>query len=78
MIKAKCTFAINKSYGIHPHEGIPQLYFDQLNIIAKHLSDITKEQKQPTGTIRTNQVSTPTDQETSQEVPIPKSFKLSE
>jgi len=40
IIKLKCTFAVDKSYGIHPHEGIPQLYFDQLNTIAQHLQAI--------------------------------------
>jgi dUTP pyrophosphatase len=39
-IKLKCSFAVDKSYGIHPHEGKPQLYFDQLNTIAKHPRDI--------------------------------------
>lgn len=33
-------FATGKNYGIHPQQGIPQLYFDQMNIIAKHLQEI--------------------------------------
>jgi hypothetical protein len=41
-IKIKCSFACDKSYGIHPFEGVPQLYFDQLNIIAQHIKS-TKE-----------------------------------
>jgi DNA-binding XRE family transcriptional regulator len=40
ILKIGCTFAVDKSYGIHPHEGIPQLYFDQLNTIAQHLQAI--------------------------------------
>ncbi len=39
-LKAECIFATDKSYGIHPQEGIPQMYFDQLNIIAKHLQEL--------------------------------------
>jgi hypothetical protein len=41
-IKLKCKFATDKSYGIHPQEGVPQLYFDQLNIIAQHLKNEAK------------------------------------
>lgn len=41
LITATCTFAVDKSYGIHPHQGIPQLHFDQLNTIAKHLQSIS-------------------------------------
>lgn len=41
-INLNCVFAIDKSYGIHPQEGIPQLYFDQLNVIAQHLKQIAK------------------------------------
>jgi len=36
-LKVQVVFATDNSFGIHPQEGIPQLYFDQLNIIAKHL-----------------------------------------
>ena len=32
-----CTFATEERVTIHPTLGTPQLYFDQLNIIAKHL-----------------------------------------
>jgi dUTP pyrophosphatase len=40
LINATCTFAVDKSYGIHPQQDIPQLHFDQLNIIAKHIQSI--------------------------------------
>jgi hypothetical protein len=55
LIKATCTFAIDKSYGIHPHHGIPQLYFDQLNVIARHLQEITQQEQQSNNqtTVRT-------------------------
>jgi hypothetical protein len=56
-IKLKGLFATDKSYGIHPQEGIPQLYFDQLNVIAKHLQEIAKarsmQQKHPTDQTQT-------------------------
>ena len=42
-LNLQCVFATDKSYGIHPQEGIPQLYFDQLNIIAQHLQNIRKQ-----------------------------------
>lgn len=42
LFKATCTFATDKSHGIHPHHGMPQLYFDQLNVIAKHLQEDDK------------------------------------
>jgi uncharacterized protein YukJ len=45
MLKAKLTIATDKSYGIHPTEGILQIHFDQLNVIAKHLADITTDEK---------------------------------
>jgi len=37
MLKAKMLIATDKSYGVHPIEGILQIHFDQLNVIAKHL-----------------------------------------
>ena len=36
----KCTFATIDKVAMHPQEGIPLMYYDQLNIIAKHLADI--------------------------------------
>lgn len=42
LMKLQVVFSTDQSYGIHPMEGIPQLYFDQLNVIAQHL------QQQPT------------------------------
>jgi len=44
MLKAKLVIATDKSYGVHPMEGILQIHFDQLNVIAKHLEDIKQEQ----------------------------------
>jgi hypothetical protein len=38
--KIQATFATDRSYGIHPYQGVPQIYFDQLNIIAHHLQEI--------------------------------------
>jgi hypothetical protein len=43
MLKATLIIATDRSYGVHPMEGILQIHFDQLNIIAKHLEDIKKE-----------------------------------
>jgi len=62
-LKINCKFAVDRSYGIHPQEGIPQLYFDQLNTIAKHLQDIrpTVRQLQPhTPTTEPSKIPTPT------------------
>jgi hypothetical protein len=70
MMKAKLVIATDKSYGVHPMDGILQIHFDQLNIIAKHLEDIRKEQDaqrmdnlpNPTNaTVRTNVAATSTD-----------------
>ena len=44
MLKAKLIIATDKSYGVHPMEGILQIHFDQLNVIAKHLEDIKREE----------------------------------
>jgi hypothetical protein len=43
MIKAKITVATDRSYGVHPVEGIMQIYFDQMNVIAKHLEEIRND-----------------------------------
>lgn len=48
MIKAMIVVATNRSYGVHPMEGIPQIYFDQMNVIAKHLEEIVTERNQQT------------------------------
>jgi hypothetical protein len=45
MMKAKITVATDRSYGVHPMEGILQIYFDQMNVIAKHLEEIAKERQ---------------------------------
>jgi hypothetical protein len=50
--KWRSTFCNSYIYGIHPQEDIPQLYFDQLSIIAKHLRNAKKHN---TPTIRTTQ-----------------------
>jgi hypothetical protein len=62
-LKITCCFAMDRSFGIHPHHGIPQLYFDQLNVIAKHLQDIKHKEN---SIIRSLQLSgnTPTDTDT--------------
>jgi len=44
MLKAKLVIATDKSYGVHPMEGILQIHFDQLNVIAKLLEEIKKEE----------------------------------
>lgn len=40
-----CTFATEERVTIHPTLGTPQLYFDQLNIIAKHLYECKTEEE---------------------------------
>jgi len=42
-LKLDCTFATDRSHGIHPQHRVPQLYFDQLNTIAKHLEELQAE-----------------------------------
>lgn len=34
------TFSTMDRQAIHPQKGIPQLYHDQMNVIAQHLFDI--------------------------------------
>ena len=46
MIKVKLVVATDKSYGVHPVEGIMQIYFDQMNVIAKHLEELAQERQQ--------------------------------
>jgi uncharacterized protein YukJ len=48
MIKAKMVIATDKTYGVHPHEGIMQIHFDQLNVIAKHLDAVKNDSQQDT------------------------------
>ncbi len=50
MIKVKLVIATDRSYGVHPMEGIMQIYFDQMNVIAKHLEDIANEHRESTTT----------------------------
>jgi hypothetical protein len=42
-LKAVLVISIDKSVGIHPQHGVPQLYFDQLHVIANHLQAINKD-----------------------------------
>mmetsp|Transcript_29198 Transcript_29198/g.41778 ORF Transcript_29198/g.41778 Transcript_29198/m.41778 type:complete len:582 (+) Transcript_29198:2850-4595(+) len=46
MIKIKLIVATDKSYGVHPIEGIMQIYFDQMNVIAKHLEEIAEDRRE--------------------------------
>jgi hypothetical protein len=43
IIRAPCKFVVDKSFGVHPQKGVPQLYFDQLITIAQQLYDISKD-----------------------------------
>jgi hypothetical protein len=43
VLKGKLLFAMDRSYGVHPIEGIMQIHFDQMNTIAKHLEDIARD-----------------------------------
>ncbi len=43
IIQASCKFSVDKHYGVHPQTGVPQIYFNQLNIIAQHLEEIRTE-----------------------------------
>jgi len=45
MMKAKLVVATDKTYGVHPMEGVLQLHFDQMNVIAKHLQDIDRDRE---------------------------------
>lgn len=40
----KITFATLEPQSLHPQHGIPQLYHDQLNVIAEHIFNIQHEQ----------------------------------
>jgi dUTP pyrophosphatase len=80
MLKAKLIIATDKSYGVHPMEGILQIHFDQLNVIAKHLADITTDgnavhmthlPNPDSVTIRTSMTNTPTDHTPSPELNPP-------
>ena len=35
-----CEFTTIEKVALHPQEGIPHLYHNQLNIVTKHLDDI--------------------------------------
>jgi hypothetical protein len=67
VIKATCLFATDRSHGIHPQHGVPQLYFDQLNTIAKHLQDAEREYQQ--SCVRTAQDKTTAPYTDSRDVP---------
>jgi dUTP pyrophosphatase len=49
MLKDTLVIATDKSYGVHPMEGILQIHFDQLNMIAKHLEDIRRDHDKARG-----------------------------
>jgi hypothetical protein len=63
LLKARLVVAIDHSYGVHPSEGILQIYFDQMNVIAKHLQDNSNDGKE-TAAIRMNQAPSVLIQET--------------
>jgi len=52
-INVKFTFAVDKSHGLHPHQGVPQLYFDQLNVIASHIQAIDEQRRQNQAVVHT-------------------------
>jgi len=70
LLKAKFVIATDKSYGVHPLEGIMQIHFDQLNVIAKHLEDIERERQEER--IRQNTI-TPVIRQTKDEATVPES-----
>ena len=75
LLTAECKFATDKSYGIHPQMGIPQIYFDQMNIIARHIHDANTDHKTNQGVTRTlNHDPTPNNPTESQQ----KAFTLSQ
>jgi hypothetical protein len=90
IIQAQCKFAVDNSYGVHPHTGVPQLYFDQLNTIAKHIQEIQNETKstttinqltsEPSSTPSDAPENTPTNTPTAtpNKAPMGQFFKLSE
>jgi len=57
--KLSLVFATDNSYGVHPQEGIPQLYCDQLNVIAQHLQQPTIHTLQSTDSIQTESTQPP-------------------
>ena len=42
----KVTFSTLQPQALHPQHGVPQLYHDQLGIVAQHIFDIQHEQPQ--------------------------------
>ena len=36
LFKLKCTFGVDKHYGVHPIDGNLHLYYDQMHALAKH------------------------------------------
>jgi len=57
--KLSLVFSTDNSYGVHPQEGIQQLYFDQLNVIAQHLQQPTIHTLQSTDSIQTESTQPP-------------------
>jgi hypothetical protein len=47
LLKATCEFATVGSHSAHPIEGLLQLYYDQINVIAVHLKDFSLHSTTP-------------------------------
>jgi dUTP pyrophosphatase len=74
LIKATMVFATDKSYGVHPIDGVLQIHLDQMNTIAKHLEDIAKDRSQKnraTNTTYIGVVHSSTFTPNSDSIPIP-------
>jgi dUTP pyrophosphatase len=76
--KIQSTFATDRSYSIHPYQGVPQIYFDQLNIIAHHLQEIQRETNQASIKEATESSKRPEPEPPPNTEPIAQSFKLSQ
>ena len=46
----KCQFATIEKIAMHPQEGMPMIYHDQLNIIAQHLKEMKLEDEEKIAT----------------------------
>jgi hypothetical protein len=47
LLKATCEFATVGSHSAHPIEGLLQLHYDQINVIAVHLKDFSLHSTTP-------------------------------
>ena len=43
----KCQFATIEKLAMHPQEGIPLMYQDQMNIVAKHIAETKNTEEEP-------------------------------